>query len=165
MSQTEKNKASEKEKRTNVCIWWQRILWGKRCVTGKSPNLKLHGIIQWTDSKDRMSVFCCCHWTPHQNMAHWRLLLYPDWKRYATVWPPARRFLLKDAAIRNIGESWKWFFCTPWNYTDPRDLRNVWLSALFLWPKGNNNNKKKKRKSSTAVHRKLSVQGQDVARK
>lgn len=73
-----KKKASRKEKRTNVCIWWQRILWGKRCVTGKSPNLKLHGIIQWTDSKDRMSVFCCCHWTPHQNMAHWRLLLYPD---------------------------------------------------------------------------------------
>lgn len=35
------------------------------------------------------------------------------WKRYETVWPPARGFLLKDAAIRNTGESWKWFSAHP----------------------------------------------------
>lgn len=73
LQQKIKLKRPARKKITNVCIWWQRILWVKFPVIGKNPDLKLDGNIQWIDSKDGVSVFCCCHWTPHQYMAHWKL--------------------------------------------------------------------------------------------
>lgn len=119
---------------------------------GKKTDLKLDGFIQWTDSKEELSVFRC-HWTPHQYMAQWRLL-YPD---YCEIIDQMQRLPKRRRCYAKCARAVRVAFACPalgWAACDTSDGQAANLAVFGCVT----------RRKDLQWHIKFSVQGQDDAR-